>query len=174
MTHTNLSTYHTSNHPQLIKKCGIFVKFIQTNQHKPLHLVEKDSISVLNPNLEPLPKPPPLPAPPDLLISLKLLSILPEPIDCKDINPPFHLFPFQSAENVQESYKGWIKSMQEINRRKIIRTITYLAYVNLIGFHFITSLVSWIKVDESKDGTVRWRVTACATSLRDSSSHSTT
>ena len=129
MTHTNLSLYHRLTSP-IDKKWGIFVKFMQTNKHKPLDLVEKDSMSMLNPNPELLPKPPPA----DMLVSLKLLSILPQPIDRKDINPPFHLFPFQSAEYVQESYKGQIKSIQENNRSKIIRTITYLAFVNLTGF----------------------------------------
>nr|GMD82987.1 hypothetical protein Iba_chr14aCG0740 [Ipomoea batatas] len=52
---------------------------------RPNHLVENESISAGNPN--PLPKPPPVL---DMLVSLpKPESILPEPIDCRDIKPPF-------------------------------------------------------------------------------------
>jgi hypothetical protein len=54
-------------------------------ESQPLDLAEKESISELNPKPEPLPKPVPLL---DMLKSLKLFSILPEPIDCNEPNPP--------------------------------------------------------------------------------------
>ena len=82
------------HHPQIIKIGSALVQFMQINWNKPLDLLEKESKSVLNPKPEPLPKPPP--PPPDMLISLKLLSSLPEPIDCIDIdpNPPLSPLPF--------------------------------------------------------------------------------
>jgi hypothetical protein len=56
----------------------------QKSRNKPLGLLENESTSLVNPNPEPLPKPPPPPL--EMLISFKLLSILPEPIE--DIKPP--------------------------------------------------------------------------------------
>jgi len=55
------------------------IKLKKANYNKPLGLLEYESISVVNPNPEPLPKPPELLL--DMLISLKELSILPEPMD---------------------------------------------------------------------------------------------
>ena len=75
------------------------------HRHKPLDLVEKESISVVNPNPEPLPKPPPPLL--DILISLKVLSILPEPIDCKDIKPPFSPLFFSICGVCQMNFR-WV------------------------------------------------------------------
>jgi len=53
---------------------------------KPLDLVGKESTSELNPRPEPLPKAVPLL---DMLKSLRLFSIFPEPSACEGPNPPF-------------------------------------------------------------------------------------
>jgi hypothetical protein len=58
---------------------------VKINENQPLGLVEKESTSVLNPKPEPLPKPVPVL---DKLKSLRLFSILPDPIDVNGPNPP--------------------------------------------------------------------------------------
>ena len=106
------------HHPQIIKIGSALVQFMQINWNKPLDLLEKESMSVLNPKPEPLPKPPP--PPPDMLISLKLLSSLPEPIDCIDIdpNPPLSPLPFSICRIYNKnSNNGWLNTRG--NRQKI-------------------------------------------------------
>ena len=123
MTHSNLK--HVTH-----------INIMETIKHKPLDLQEKESISVLNPNPEPLPKPPP--PPPDMLISLKLLSILPEPIDCKDINPPLSPLPLSICRiriRILERTAQYRKSMKrrKLGQEPMQGLKNYLAFVNLTG-----------------------------------------
>jgi hypothetical protein len=79
---------------------------------------------VLNPKPEPLPKPPPPPL--DMLISLKLLSILPEPIDCKEINPPLSPLLLSICRICNKKfYKGWLMT-GKIGRKYIQKPLQVL------------------------------------------------
>lgn len=112
----------------IAKKKQIYANY----RHRPLDLVEKESISVVKPKLEPLPKPLPVL---DMLMSLKLLSILPEPIDCKDINPPLSPLFFSICKIVDNDYKNKSHKLNCMHRSKKILN-KYLAFVNLTGFAF--------------------------------------
>jgi hypothetical protein len=79
-------TLHASLPFTVVTFKSITEEFVRIYDNQPLGLVEKESTSVVvNPKPEPLPKPVPLL---DMLISLKLFSILPDPIDVNGPKPP--------------------------------------------------------------------------------------
>ena len=88
------------------------------NKHIPLDFLENVSTSVVKPNPEPQLKPPP---PLEMLISLKLLSILPDPIDYNIMNPPSLPINPSQSHNKSSSYRPSKKRLKQAIMRHNIR-----------------------------------------------------
>ena len=120
---------------------SILKGFKKTYEIQPLGLVEKESTSEANPKPEPLPKPVPLL---DILKSLKLFSILPEPIDCNGPNPPLSPLFFSICRTHDLNKWYAIPGFKYKHHHKTYILQSYLAFINLTSFslHNILSFIN--------------------------------